>query len=286
MKKILLQTTIEYTKDDWSVERFSILGDLLSGIEDESGKLFLVTSRNRENLGSGDDRILSRLDETDFDQLWLFGVDNGAGLSPLDCAAIARFRARGGTMLTSRDHQDLGISFCSLAGIAAANHFHSKNPEPDPTRRMPDDRETPSISWPNYHSGNNGDFQRIVATSPLHAIMRNPANDSGRIEFLPSHPHEGAISAPPAEQQHARVIAIGKSVTTGNPFNIAIAFERDRLGRAVVDSSFHHFADYNLDPLMGCPSFVTEPCGHGLLENGKASEDARTYARNIARWLA
>src|SRR5947208_2182593 len=37
MKKILLQTTIEYAKADWSVERFSILAELLSGIIDEAG---------------------------------------------------------------------------------------------------------------------------------------------------------------------------------------------------------------------------------------------------------
>jgi len=44
--------------------------------------------------------------------------------------------------------------------------------------------------------------------------------------------------------------------------NIAIAFERKGTGRAVVDSSFHHFVDYNLDPSTGCPSFVTEPCSY------------------------
>ena len=85
MKKILLQTTIPYTKDDWSIERFSILADVLSQIKDESGKTsFGITARNRETAGSPNDRILSRLDETDFDQLWLFGVDNGGGLGPLD----------------------------------------------------------------------------------------------------------------------------------------------------------------------------------------------------------
>jgi hypothetical protein len=287
MKKILLQTTIEYAKDDWSVERFSILANLLSTIEDDSAtKLFQVAARNRENLASGDDRILSKLDETDFDQLWLLGVDNGGGLGSLDCAAIGRFRERGGGILTSRDHQDLGISFCTLGGIGAANHFHTKNPEPDAQRRTPDDSDTPSISWPNYHSGNNGDFQRVEATSPLHPIMENRANASGRIEFLPAHPHEGVVSVPPGEQDHARVIAIGRSTTTGNTFNIAVAFDRKGLGRAVVDSSFHHFADYNLDPRFGCPSFVTEPCSHNLRQNEKASGDAMKYARNIARWLA
>lgn len=287
MKRILLQTTIPYARDDWSIERFSMLADILAAIEDESGsKLFHIAARDRENLASGDDRVLSKLDESDFDELWLFGVDAGGGLGPVDCAAISRFREREGAILTSRDHQDLGISFCSLGGIGTANHFHSKNPEPDPERRKADDSGTPSILWPNYHSGNNGDFQRVELLLPLHPIMRNAANASGHIEFLPAHPHEGAISVPPAESRHARVVAGGTSAITGHPFNIAVAFDRNGTGRAVVDSSFHHFLDYNLDPRAGCPSFVNEPCGSGMLENPHAVADVKAYIQNIARWLA
>jgi hypothetical protein len=286
MKKILLQTTIAYAKDDWSIERFSRLAEILSAMNDGSGsKLFHVMARNRENLASGDDRLLSRIDDSDFDQLWLFGADAGGGLGPIDCDAIGRFRQRGGAILTSRDHQDLGISFCTLGGVGEANHFHSKNLEPDLARRGADDIGTPMISWPNYHSGNNGDFQRVETPEPLHPLMRNPANASGRIELLPAHPHEGAISVPPAESDRARVAAVGRSLTTGKPFNIAIAFERNGRGRAVVDSSFHHFLDYNLDPRAGCPSFVTERSGTGMLENPQALADTKAYMENIARWL-
>ncbi len=287
MKKILLQTTITYAKDDWSIERFSVLADVLSGIQDDSAtRMFNVTARNRENLASGDDRILSKLDDSDFDQLWLFGVDAGGGLGPADCAAIGRFRQRGGAILTSRDHQDLGISFCNLGGIGDANHFHSKNREPDPKRQVPDDTGTPSILWPNYHSGSNGDFQKVESPAPLHSLMRNVANTSGRIELLPAHPHEGAISVPSSEREHARVAVLGRSVVTGKPFNIAIGFERNGRGRAVVDSSFHHFLDFNLDPRAGCPSFVTEPSGSGMLESPQARADTKMYMKNIARWLA
>jgi hypothetical protein len=287
MKKILLQTTIPYEKDNWSIARFSILASVLSKAEDGAGnKQFNVTARDRDNLSSGDDRVLSKLDESDFDQLWLFGVDDGGGLGPLDCVAIGRFRERGGTILTSRDHQDLGISFCTLAGIGAANHFHSMNPEPDVSRHQPDDHETPTISWPNYHSGRNGDFQTIEVIAPFHPILRNPVNASGRIDFLPSHPHEGAVSVPADSNQSARVLAVGRSTITGNPFNIAIAFERTELPRAVADCSFHHFADYNLYPPSGCPSFVTESCGSGIVENRQAGEDALAYIENIAHWLA
>jgi hypothetical protein len=74
--------------------------------------------------------------------------------------------------------------------------------------------------------------------------------------------------------------------TTGHPLNIAVAFDRNGGGRAVVDSSFHHFLDYNLDPRTGCPSFVTEASGSGMLENSQALADTKAYIENIACWLA
>src|SRR5262249_43644788 len=48
-----------------------------------------------------------------------------------------------------------------------------------------------------------------------------------------------------------------------NPKPDPIAFERNGTGRTVVDSSFHHFLDYNLDPRAGCPCLVTEPVVQG-----------------------
>src|SRR3954465_340537 len=169
MKNILLQTTIPYAADDWNITRFSLVAEHLSSVTDDKGnRLFSVTSRDRENLPNGDDKVLAQLDDSDFDQLWLFGVDVGNGLSGNDCAAIGRFAKRGGGILTTRDHQDLGISFCTLGGVGDAHHFHSKRPEPDASRHAIDDTESANITWPNYHSGSNGDFQRVSTSAPLH----------------------------------------------------------------------------------------------------------------------
>jgi len=284
--KLLLQTTIPYTKDDWSIERFSVLAQYLSELTDANGNhLYTVSARDRENMANGDEKTLSTLDQSDVDQLWLFGVDVGGGLSDNDCVAIERFRQRGGGVLTSRDHEDLGISFCTLGDIGGAHHFHTKNQELEVARRAIDDTETPSLSWPNYHSGKNGDSQRIRVTQPVHPVMRSQRSSSGAIEFLPAHPHEGAVSIP--QGTGARVIAIGRSLLTGREFNLAVAFERDgSRGRAVADSSFHHFLDYNFDPNCGCPSYVTEPTGRGMQDNPEAMEDTRAYIRNLASWLS
>ena len=181
----------------------------------------------------------------------------------------------------------MGISLCTLGGVGRAHFFHTKNPETDVSRLTPDDRGTPAISWPNYHSGRNGDFQRIVATEPVHELLRNPSSPSGFIELFPAHPHEGAVGVPEGEAR-AQVIATGHSLATDRPFNLAVAFERttDRPGRGVAESSIHHFADYNWDTSRGAPSFVTEPAGTGMKDNPSGLADIKQYVRNLAFWLA
>jgi hypothetical protein len=44
---------------------------------------FEVTMRDRESLGSPDP-VLSTLDQSDFDEMWLFAVDAGNGLTAAD----------------------------------------------------------------------------------------------------------------------------------------------------------------------------------------------------------
>lgn len=290
--RILLQTTIPTTEDDWHIGRFSLLHDHLNSLtNDNSEQLVDVVARDRNPNAAGDDKILSILDETDFDELWIFAVDNGNGLSVADCEGITRFRQRGGGIFATRDHNDLGSSLCTIGGVGAAHFFHSKQCEPDESRHVADDQENTTISWPNYHSGNNGDYQRVTVIEPVHELMRNEANPSGVIEYFPSHPHEGAVGVP-AEEEHARVIATGVSRSTGRVFNLAVAFERcaDRhgngLGRAVAESSFHHLVDYNWDTDRGCPTFLTEPPGDGIKREPAKLNDIKTYVRNLAVWLA
>jgi hypothetical protein len=218
-------------------------------------------------------------------------VDACNGLSKKDCEGISRFRQRGGGILATRDHQDLGSSICTIGGVGAAHFFHSRNVDPDESRRTVDDQKTTSISWPNYHSGNNGDYQSVTTVEPVHELMRNPASSSGLIEFFPAHPHEGAVGVPQSER-HARVIATGLSQATGRPFNLAVAFERSRdehgnnLGRAVAESSFHHFVDYNWDTGRGRPSFVEELPGGGIEREPEKLDHVKRYVRNLALWLA
>lgn len=290
--KILLQTTIPSIEDDWNINRFSLLRDHLSSLRDDQGHpLYDVTARNREADEDGNDTLLSALNTTNFDQLWLFAVDPGDGLSVADCEGITRFRQRGGGMLTTRDHQDLGSSLCTLGGVGRAHFFHSSQPDPDESRCVRDDQDTPTISWPNYHSGRNGDYQRVTPVEPIHALLLNPENPSGVIEYFPAHPHEGGVG-PPSSQENARVIATGISKVTHRPFNLLVALERrtdhhgNKLGRAIAESSFHHLVDYNWDISKGCPSFLRETPGNQIRREPEKLTDIRTYVHNVARWLS
>jgi len=186
----------------------------------------------------------------------------------------------------TRDHMDLGSSVCTLGGVGEAHFFHSMHAEPDAARHVVDDREAADILWPNYHSGANGDFQEIAIVNPPHPVFIDPAARDGLLHYLPSHPHEGAVGAPPNDPS-ARVIATGTSRASGRRFNIAVAFEPSSDGGpAVAQSTFHHFADYNWNPEAGCPTFVSEAPGSALAASPEAQRSVRRYVRNLALWLA
>jgi len=277
MAKILLQTTIPTLEDDWNVGRFSLLHALLARRHD-------VVARDRERAAPFDDPVLLALAANDFDELWLFAVDAGNGLTPNECHAISEFRRRGGGLLVARDHMDLGSSVCDLGGVGAAHHFHTRNVDPEVAKAGRDDTGTPAIDWPNFHSGSNGDVQTIEIVEPAHPLLKRA--DGTHLRYLPAHPHEGAVSAP-ADDPTARTIARGRSTITGRAFNLAVAFDSaSEEGNAVAESTFHHFADYNWDVALGCPSFVSEPPSNRIANDPTLLGDTKVYCDNLARWLA
>ena len=147
-------------------------------------------------------------------------VDVGDGLTDAEADAILRFRENGGGVLTARDHEDLGRCLLRLGSVGLVNQFHDKNVDP---ATMCDDQDTPTISWPNYHSGANGDYQPVFTEGRAHELLRTTRSASGRIEWFPAHPHEGGVSA---AVPHATVLAQGRSTATGRRFNLAVAAGR------------------------------------------------------------
>jgi hypothetical protein len=283
--RVLLQTTIATDPDDWSIARFSLLKEFLSSRRDDDGRpLFEVTARDRDP-GPEPDAVLRSLDTSPFDQVWLFAVDVGNGLTPEDCDGIRRFHERGGGLMLTRDHMDLGSSLCGLDGwLGRAHHFHSRNEEPDLARRSIDDTFTASILWPNYHSGANGDYQEVRVIEPAHPVLRDPRSETGLLRYLPAHPHEGAVCS--GNDEGARAIMEGTSRVTGNRFKLAVASERTAAGGPVLaQSTFHHFCDFNWDARKGSPSFVSERPGDGMQRHPEALRSTQQYVQNVAQWL-
>src|SRR2546428_12860881 len=100
--RILLQTTIPETEDDWHIGRFSLLCDHPASLKDEAGNgLGRATARNREPDAGADDPVLSTLDRSDFEELWLFAADVRDGLTAGDWRGLKRFRQRGGGVLAT-----------------------------------------------------------------------------------------------------------------------------------------------------------------------------------------
>jgi hypothetical protein len=288
MKRILFKTTIPRVPDDWHIGRFSLLLRHVESLRDNrSAQIFSLAARDRTIDADGNDPDLINLPNSDFDQLWLFATDVGAGLSTNDAVAIRRFMARGGGLLFTRDHHDVGACLLKLGEIGHAHFFNSANREPETRRHCVDDTYSQTIGFPNYHSGRNGDLQQIEPEGPVHALLRR--NGVGPIVRFPAHPHEGVVGVPEAAKGYARVVAKSRSRVTSRKFDSIVAFNPDLaegLGRAVAHSSFHHFADYNWDPRFGCPSFVTDPEGNQVLADASALDDIHAYVGNLVLWLA
>jgi len=270
MQRILLKTTIPHARDDWHVQRFSLLHLQLSSITDQAGNvLFEVVARDRRDDGKGDDIDIQSLFEQGIEQLWLFAVDCGGGLSLADIEAIDYFRRRGGACFVTRNVGDStnGISQLDMIGSAFQTQKHT------------------------YYSGADGDYQKIQCDPySIHPILQN--SQGQRLQYLPAHPQESQLQVPIECDDFTQVIMYGICQQSQQRFNLAVAFDATfdvygyTLGRAVLDASFQRFSDYNLDPNFGAPSFLNHPSGSSMLTNQQAREDTNTYFCNIALWLA
>lgn len=78
----------------------------------------------------------------------------------------------------------------------------------------------------------------------------------------------------------------GQSLASTRRFNIAVAFERSgHGGRAIAQSSFHHFTDYNWNPEAGCSFFVSEPAGDAMARFPESFRSTKQCVCNVAFWL-
>ncbi len=210
----------------------------------------------------------------------------GDGLTAEDCAAISQFRRSGRGLMITRDHMDLGSSVCTLGGVGDAHHFHSRNPDPDPDRRERDDPYTSTISWPNFHSGANGDYQTLEMVDAIHPVLAQPDSPTGGIRFLPSHPHEGGRRC--AGGRGCPCHRRGPQQGDGPAFQHRRGIRTRRIRRARPGTEYiSSLHGLQLGPARGGPEFCQRTPGAMPSSASRgALADTQRYMRNLALWLA
>jgi len=161
--------------------------------------------------------------------------------------------------MVTRDPWTWGSPSCTLAAFGKA-HIHFPQLagfHPARDRRL----YTPSISWPNFHFGRNGDSRKSRSGSGPPGF--ESIHFTGRVPSCPaSHPHEGAVGSAGrrVRQGHCR-----RYQQSDRPrVNIAVASSPPGVAPRLPQSPFHHFDGYNWDTHSGAPSLSTSRrrCDH------------------------
>lgn len=156
-------------------------------------------------------------------------------------------------------------------------------------------------TWYARRSG--GGFITRVHSFP-HPLLCGP---DGPIEYLPDHMHEGHCEVPsdlsksftfdgymtveyPSDgaghQEPPKVVAKATTRNTDNSeFGVIAAYDGHRvgIGRVVVDATWHHWFNINLDGFLDATDPVNPGFDPAIVPKWKA---IKAYFRNVAVWLA
>ena len=220
----------------------------------------------------GHDPLLCGLADSGFDEIWLFAADRWLRAEWGGLRGHHRLPAARGRH--PRDARPPGCRVVDLLARRGRRGPLFSHTQPGPGRLAPlrGRQGNRNHFVANYHSGRNGDYQRIIRVEPVHDLLRRPDSPAELIEFFSAHPHEGGVGAPEGETG-ARVIAMGKSRMTNRPFNLIVAFEEGEgregrfcLASPIRSTSRRRAADafdlhhrFNWRANAGRPSFVKTP---------------------------
>lgn len=274
---------------------------------------FHLTRANRF-ADDGADLTNVTLDQLDlinqYDELWLFGGQEDAPdvrLTPAEISAVTAFMARGGGVLITGDHADLGSAIGSR--VPRAGKLRNWNaPDSVEVGRLSTLRHGHTPGFDPLKQSDDVPQELRLRTYPLtgspwwrHPTVVHPVMDSplGPIDVFPDHGHEGEVVLPsdfpttewPADgpyQPKPEIVAWGRVVDpslthVGQEFGVVAAYDGQRVGygRVVADSSWHHWFDVNLVGQAGTDThgFYT-PCGFPVLLK------IDSYYLNVGMWLA
>ncbi len=256
----------------------------------------------------------------DFDQVWLFGINSGTGLPAAELTVVENYMNGGGGLFATGDHGYLGSSLCGNITRVKDMRYWSDNPVASTNdvnevsmsgkRRNDTNRPKAGDSTSLYFDNQSDNIPQEIAVRTFGAGMPHPLlsistgiRPSGIIDIMPDHPHEGECK--PATSFTVNSVTVptqiiatsfvlggsttgagsGKALTEPHCFP-SIAVWDGRLanaGRIVVDATWHHFVNINLN---GVGSNFGDIPG---LQSGLTTADfqvIRQYYMNISLWIS
>lgn len=280
--RALLQSTIAHDPDDWCIARFSLLAEQIRAAGAALDPGFELTVQDYPAAGPQRDRLQEQLAAGHYGQVWLMAPDLDNGPDGAFFVALERAVAAGTQLLIARDHTDLGSSLLALEGCLApvtqTQTFLRSWPD------LPCDNEyanstCPGIQNPCVLTGQNGGVQ-ICRKRSDHALLGFDTLIPGHV-VMPAHPHEGVIRCTTASQQ---VLLSSFSISSGREQITAILDEAPGRGSVIHHSTFHHFADFNLDVACGAPAFVLDPVSTQLAASPQLLADLKAYVAAVVAY--
>lgn len=280
----LLLSTIATDANDWHIGRFSLLGTMIRTAGEEMDPSFNLTISDYPTSDADRKVLQDDLSSGRYGQIWLIApdMDNGpdAGFFRALEAAV-----KGGTdLVIARDHTDLGCCLLELKDclddVGQTQTFQRTWTD------LPKDREyadpaCAAIVTPCVVTGQNGGVQ-ICRQRAEHPLLNFVSMIPGHL-VIPAHPHEGVIRKVSASQT---VLLSSFSITSGREQTTAIVDEAEDRGMVLHHSTFHHFADYNLDVAKGAPDFVLDPPSTQIADSPALLNDIKAYVRSVVHYAS
>ena len=278
----LLLSTIATDPNDWHIGRFSLLGDMIRGAGQELDPSFSLNISDYPTSNAERQALQADLASGRYSQVWLIAPDMDNGPDAGFFRALETAVKAGTDLVIARDHTDLGCCLLELKdclGDVGQTQTFQRTWTDLPKDREYADPACAAIVTPCVVTGQNGGVQ-ICRQRAEHPLLNFASMIPGHL-VIPAHPHEGVIRKVTASQT---VLLSSFSITSGREQTTAIVDEADGRGMVLHHSTFHHFADYNLDVAKGAPDFVLDPPSTQTAESPALLNDIKAYVRSVVRY--
>ena len=278
----LLLSTIATDPNDWHIGRFSLLADMIRRAGQEVDPSFSLNISDYPTSNAERQTLQADLASGRYSQVWLIAPDMDNGPDAAFFRALETAVKAGTDLVIARDHTDLGCCLLELKdclGDVGQTQTFQRTWTDLPKDREYADPACAAIVTPCVVTGQNGGVQ-ICRQRAEHPLLNFASMIPGHL-VIPAHPHEGVIRKVAGSQT---VLLSSFSITSGREQTTVIVDEADGRGMVLHHSTFHHFADYNLDVAAGAPDFVLDPPSNQIADSPALLNDIKAYVRSVVHY--